>query len=354
MRLALIGPPQSGKTTLFSAITGQPVEASAYGQEQLAVVHVPDHRVHWLEKLESSKKITRATLEFVDVPGFALSTAEGRDAFLKHVPAMRDSDGLVAVVGGFTSASVPAYKDRVDPLADLAELRDELLFGDLEQVTARLERLEKQIGKPTPDREARKRQYDLLGRCKEALENEQPISAVIKNEEEAKLVRSFAFLTLKPLVAVVNVGEDHAADPPAFESDVANVCLGLCAEMEAEIAQLDEADRPAFMADLGLTEPAQNRMIRACYKGLGLISFLTASDMESRAWTIRAGDTAVEAAGKVHSDIARGFIRAETVAYDDLVAAGDMKAAKAAGKVRLEGKDYVVKDGDLILFRFNV
>jgi len=354
MRLALIGPPQSGKTTLFSAITGQPSDPAMFGQEQLATVHVPDERVNWLAKMEQSKKITLTTLEFVDIPGFGLATAQGRDDFLKHAPTMRNSDGLVAVVRDFDSKSVAAYKDRVDPMADLTELRDELLFGDLEQVTNRLQRLEKQLGKPTPDREHRKREYELLGRCKEALESEQAISSVVKNEEEAKLIRSLAFLTLKPLIAVVNVGEDDAADPPAFEYDGAKVCLSLSATMEAEIAQLDADDRPAFMEDLGLTEPAQDRMIRACYEGIGLISFLTCGPTESRAWTIPGQTTAVEAAGKIHSDIARGFIRAETVAYDDLVAAGDMKSAKAAGKVRLEGKDYLVKDGDVILFRFNV
>lgn len=354
MRVALIGPPQSGKTMLFSAITGQAVDAAAAVQEQVAVVQVPDERLEWLGRQQKPKKVTAAVLEFVDVPGFSLATGHGRAEFLRHVPSLRQCDGLVAVVRGFEDESVPAYRERIDPKADLEELETELVFGDLEQVTNRMERLEKQLRKPTQHKEEDNRELELLKRCNEALEDERPISTVLETEEEAKLLRSFAMLTEKPLIAVLNVSEQQAAEAAALEHPAARASISLCAKIEAEIAQLDQADRGEFLAELGIVEPARQRMVRACYEGLGLISFLTCNEQEARAWSVARGATAVEAAGKIHTDMVRGFIRAEVVAYADLAAAGGFKQAKAAGKIRLEGKGYEVQDGDVIQFRFNV
>jgi len=356
MRLALIGPPQSGKTSVFCAITGQVPDPAAAVQERVAVVSVPDERVEWLARLDGSKKKTPATLEFVDVPGFSLATAHDRAEFHRHMPTMRNSDGLVAVVRGFADESVPAYRKRIDPAADLEELQSELLFGDLEQITNRIERLEAALSKPLPakEKEAGNRELEVARRCKEALEQEKPVSTVLANEEEAKLVRSLALLTEKPLVAVLNVSEDAASDPPVLAYGGNAVNVSLCAKIEAELAELDAEDRSAFLADLGIAEPAGPRLIRACYEALGLVSFLTGGSDEARAWPVPRGTTALEAAGKIHTDIAKGFIRAETVAFSDLEAAGDMKQAKTAGKVRLEGKGYVVQDGDVIVFRFNV
>jgi GTP-binding protein YchF len=354
MKAALIGLPQSGKSTLFTAITGHSPAPAQTGQEHIASVKVPDPRLDVLARMFKPDRITQATLEFVDFPGFSLATPQGQGEFRRHAANLRTCDVLVAVVRAFSNPDVPPYRDRIDPAADLAELHTELVFADLEVVTGRMDRLKKQIAKPTSTREHDRRELALLERCQTALESDRALSGVTQFEEDRQTLKSFSFLTHRPLVVVINVDEtDLGKPPPLRREDLAHV-LTLSAPIEAEIAQLDAADRAVFLADLGITEPASDNLIHACYRAMGLISFLTVGDNEARAWSIPAGLTAVEAAGKVHTDMARGFIRAETVAFDDLAAAGDMKAAKAHGKVRLEGKGYVVKDGDVILFRFNV
>ena len=354
MKVALVGPPQSGKSSLFAAITGEPPDPAAMGREQLAAVHVPDARVEWLAELYKPKKITHATVEFVDIPGFSQETPQQQAEFRRHVATLRNCDGLVAVVRAFDNAAVQAYRDRVDPLADLQEIYTEMIFADLEVATKRIERLEKDITKPTPHQEQDKRELTLLSKIRDTLENEESLDAFLRSEKERKQIRSYAFLSLKPLIVVVNQDESKAAAAPPFEFGQARAVVSCCASAEQEIAQLDPEDRAAFLDDLGLTEPARDRLVQACYEGLGLISFLTYGDDECRAWTLPRGTSAVEAAGKIHSDIARGFIRAETVAFDDFKTAGDFKAAKAAGKVRLEGKEYPVADGDCIHYRFSV
>jgi len=354
MKVAFVGPLQSGKSTLFRAVTGQSAEGHHGPGEQLAVVKVPDPRLDFLHTLHPTAKKVEATMECVDVPGFSHETAAQQAEFRKTLPAVRQCDVLVAVVRAFTSPTVPAYRNRVDPRADLDELVAELSFCDLEQVANRIEKLEKAVKKPTRTREQEKRELELMKRCYEALENDQPIAAAIRSEEEKRMLTGFAFLTQRPLIVVVNVDDSQAAAPPPFVYENAHTTLALCAETEEQIAQLAPEDRAAFLEDLGVAESARDRLIRACYEAAGLISFLTVGDKEVRAWPIHKGTTALKAAGEVHTDIARGFIRAETVHYDELKAAGDMKAAKAAGKVRLEGKTYVVQDGDVITFRFNV
>lgn len=354
MRIALVGPPQSGKSTLYSAITGHSPDPGHSGTERMTTVLVPDRRLDFLTELFNPKKITPANLEFLDMPGVSLADAHGQAAFRRAMGSVRACDGIVLVVRAFESASVAAYRDRIDPAADLDELHTEFVFADLEQVSNRIEKLEKSAQKPTKTRDQELRELALMQRARTALENEAPVRTEIHNEEERTIAAGFGFLTLKPVVAVINVGEQDVAAPPTIEHAHAAATFSLSAEIEAEIAQLDESDRPAFLEDLGLAEPAQARMIRACYDAAGCISFLTGGPTDVRAWTIRKGDTALEAAGKIHTDIQRGFIRAETVAFDDLKAAGDMRAAKNAGKVRLEPKGYVVQDGDVITFRFNV
>jgi GTP-binding protein YchF len=351
MKFALIGPPQSGKSTLFTAITGQPPDPAQMSVERRAAVKVPDERLEFLAALYKPKKRTEATLEFIDVPGISLSDPHGQAEFRRYAADLRTCDGLVAVVRAFESPAVAPYRGRIDPKGDLDELHTELLFADLEQVTKRIEKLEKAATKPSKTQEAERRELALMQRIHALLEKEQPIGGAVHNEEEQKLSTSFGFLMQKPLLVVINVGEGDVQKPPAFEHPTAAGTIALSAEIEAEIAQLPAADRAAFLADLGLREPAKNRLIRACYDAVGLISFLTAGEEEVRAWTIRRNTPAVEAAGKIHTDIQRGFIRAETIAFSELKAAGDMKAAKAGGKVRLEGKAYIVQDGDVILFR---
>jgi len=356
MRVALVGPPLSGKSTLFAAVAeagGSHVDLSRPDQPHLAVVKVPDERLTWLAEQYQPRKVTPAELEFLDIPGFDLADEAGRNRAKSHLTAIRGSDGLLFVVRGFDDPAVPAYRHRVDPAADIKELADEMLFADLEQVAARIEKLQAALRKPTAQRDEQQRELQVMERLAEALQQERHIRDVPLSQAEAKRLRSFAFLSEKPALAVLNCGEQHLTEPPP--ADLAGVpCLSLSAKIEEEIAQLPPEQRGDFLADLGLAAPARDRLIRACYEQMKLISFLTASRAECRAWTVRAGTDAVTAAGEVHSDMARGFIRAETVSYDDLRAAGDMKAARAAGKIRLEGKGYTVRDGDVILFRFNV
>lgn len=348
MKAALVGLPASGKSTLFTAVTGTPSDPYAAPEVRHSVVRVPDERLRYLAKLYQPKKVTEATIEFVDVPGASLDDAAGQDEWRRLLPQVRLADVLVVVVRDFENDSVPAYKDRIDARADFQAVWEEFIFADLDAVTTRLERLEKALKKPTRTHEAEKREQALLLRCKEALEAEQPLSTVLRGEDERRQLASFAFLTEKDVVCVRNVSEDRARDAVPLDVPYVKASIALSAEIEAEIAQLDETERAVFLSDLGLTEPARDRLIRACYRAGGMISFLTMGPDEVRAWTLREGATAVDAAAQIHTDLANAFIRAETVAYDDLVAHVDLKGAKAAGKVRKEGKHYIVKDGDIL------
>lgn len=356
MRVALIGPPLSGKSTLFEAVArtgGSNVDMSRPDQPHLAVVKVPDERLAWLARKYQPKKLTPAELDFLDLPGFDLSDQAGRTRAKLHWTAMRQSDMLVFVVRSFQGDSAPPYRNRIDAAADVEELLSEMIFADLEQVTNRIEKLEVSVRKPTGHRDEQMRELDLMKRLCDTLESEKPIADAIACDSEAKLIRSFSFLSEKPVLVALNVSEqDAAGSGPAHVHG--QPCIQLSAEIENELAQLDEDERGEFLADLGIAAPARDRLIRACYEALDLASFLTYGPDECRAWTVPASCPAVEAAGEIHSDISRGFIRAETVAFEDLRAAGDFKAARAAGKIRLEGKNYPVQDGDVITFRFNV
>jgi len=355
MRVALVGPAQSGKSTLFSAVAeagGSHVDLSRPDQPHLAVVKVPDARVDALADHYKPKKITHAELEFLDLPGFDLSDEASRARARTHWTAMRQSDMLVLVTRSFKDDTVPEYRNRIDPVADAEEIKTELLFADLDQVTSRIEKLEASVKKLTVRRDEQLKELELMKRLLEALENEKSVADAVKNDTEARLLRSFAFMSQKPLLVVLNCDEGDMGSP---QEELAGLpCIKLSARIEQEIAQLPPEDRSVFLEDLGLKESARDRLIRACYDRLHLISFLTAGEDECRAWTIPAGTDAVTAAEEIHSDIARGFIRAETVSYEDFQAAGDIKGAKAAGHVRLEGKTYIVRDGDIINFRFNV
>ncbi|MBS3734916.1 MAG: YchF family ATPase [Phycisphaerae bacterium] len=356
MRVALIGPRQSGKSILLAAVAeagGSHVDLSRPDQPHRAVVKVPDPRVDWLAEQYRPKKVTYAELEFVDTPGYDLRDEAGRQHAKAHWPLVRQSHMLLPVVRAFDDATVPAYRDRVDPVADVEELLAELLFADLEQVTNRVEKLSESVRKPTPRRNEDQRELELMQRLQQTLEAERPVAEAVRTDAEEKLIRSFAFLSLKSLLVVVNSSEAQLDDPPP-EMPAGLPAMRISAKIEEEIAELPADERAAFLADLGVSASARDVLIRACYERMNLVSFLTYGEDECRAWTVPAGTRAVEAAGEIHSDIARGFIRAETVAFDDLQAAGDIKSARAAGTLRLEGKDYVVADGDVITFRFNV
>jgi hypothetical protein len=349
MKVALIGLPQSGKSTLFMAVTGQKHETHGALQPVHAVVRVPDSRLAYLTELSRPKKVTEATIEFIDFPGCSLDDAKGKETWRRLLPDLRQAELLVVVVRDFQNASVPTFRGRIDAPADFAFLWEELIFADLDTVTTRIERLEKSLKKPSKTHDADKRELGVLTKCREALENAKPLASVLTSEEEQRQVANFTFVTEKPIVCVRNVADDQAASAEPLVVEHVVDSTALCASIEAEIALLDPADRPAFLADLGLIEPARDRLIHLCYQACGLISFLTMGPEEVRAWTVAKGTTAVEAAARIHTDLARGFVRAETVSYEDLVAHKDMKGARAAGKVRKEGKSYVVADGDVIL-----
>jgi len=348
MKAAIIGLPQSGKSTVFAAATGKNVDPFASPQVHSAVVRVPDGRLDWLTQLCKPKKTIPATFELADIPGCALSDAKGREDWRRLLPTMRDAQLLVVVVRDFQNPYVPAYGDRIDAQGDFDEVWAELVFSDLEAVTNRITKLDQSLKKPTKTHDAETAEKALLQRCQQALEAESPLATALHTEAEKVSLSSFGFLTEKPIVCVRNVSDDCIASAEPIKADHAVGHVVMSASIEAEIAQLDSGDRPAFLAEMGIDTPASDRLIQTCYKALGLISFLTMGPDEVRAWTIRKGSTAQEAAGKIHTDLARGFIRAETVAYDDLVANANMKGAKAAGKVRKEGKTYVVADGDIL------
>ena len=360
MKIAIIGLANSGKTTVFNALTRGTAETAAYTSGQLEpnlmTVKVPDPRLEVLARMFSPKKVTPADVQYVDVGGLSSGARQSGGlppALLNYIGG---ADALLHVVRAFEDEVVAHPEGSVDPARDVAAVDLELVFSDLGIIERRLTKLNAEIGKmASKDRELRIAERDLLLRLQGALEAETPIRDVDLSDEEERLLRGYQFLTAKPLLLVVNIGEDRIKDPPSFayphrHSDV----VAICGKVEAELAQLDDEDARAFMDDLGITEVARDQVIARSYELLGLMSFLTAGPDEVRAWTIRRNTPAVEAAGAIHSDIQRGFIRAEIVAYDDLVKAGGMNEAKKAGVVRLEGKQYVVKDGDVCHFLFNV
>jgi ribosome-binding ATPase len=355
VKVALVGMMQSGKSTILSAISGKEMPAAAIGQIWEAVVPVPDERLDWLTALYKPKKTVHATINCLDLPGFSFTDEHGRVAARKLVNQVRTADMLVLVVRTFENPSVPAYRDRVDVRAELKELLDEILWADLEAITNRVEKLEAQVNKPTKTQAKDKAELEVQKKLQAAIEAGTPLRTVVEGVD-VEMTKSFGFLTLKPMIVLVNAGEGEAEKAWDFKGIVHESVpvVGMCAKLEKELSQLDPESRAEFMKDLGVKESGAGKFIAGCYEALGLISFLTSGEDEVRAWPITRGTTALDAAGKIHSDIKRGFIRAETVAYSDIHALGDEKAVKAAGKMRLEGKQYVVQDGDIINFRFNV
>jgi GTP-binding protein YchF len=361
LRTALIGFPSSGKTTLFQLMTSH-YEAPRAGHGKLetsmGVARVPDERLNRLAAIYTPRKTTPATVEFADLAGTGRTGAQA----LLDVAPYRNADALVHVVRAFRDPSVLHHTDEIRPAADAQAMEDELLLADLAVTEKRLERIERDLKKGrTPELE---RERDLLVRCKAALEDGRPLRGVEMTDDERKLLRGFQFLSAKPLLLVINMDEAdtglladgakaaHAAGLDAFLSRAGTRAVAVCAKIELEIAQLDEADAQAFLGDLGLAEPGVSRVIRTTYDLLGYISFLTAGEDECRAWSIPRGTPAVVAAGEIHTDISRGFIRAEVVRYEHLVARGSIAACREHGEVRLEGKEYIVEDGDVINFRF--
>jgi len=361
MKTAIIGLANSGKTTIFNALTGLNLETTSYatlaGDPHTGIVRVPDSRLDRLTEIFTPKKTTQATVEYVDYLGLTKGDMEQNR---KVFDLIRDADAIVHVVRGFADEMIAHPLGSVGPRCDAETVELEMIFGDLELVDKRLTRMEEGAKKGKKPDEV---EVQLLRKCKEALENERALRDVDFTEEEQKAMRSLQFMSIKPQLIVLNVAED-ALDTDGTRAITGEIekfftgrhvrVIGLCGKIEMEIAQLPSDEAAVFLDDLGIAEPALNKLIRLSYDLLGLISFLTAGEDEVRAWTIRRGTDAQRAAGKIHSDIERGFIRAEVVAYDDFIAHGSMAGAKEKGLVRLEGKTYEVKDGDIINFRFNV
>ncbi len=356
MKVALLGLLQSGKSTILSAVSGKKIPPIGSTSIEEAIVPVPDERLGWLTDYYKPKKTVYATIDCLDLPGFNFTDEHGRAAARRLINQIRTVELLVLVVRSFENPAVPAYRNKLNPAGDLAELKIEMLLADLELVATRIERLEKQVHKPTKTQSQDKAELALQKKLQDAIESEKPISSAIETEAELKIIKSLGFLTLRPIVVAVNVSEDQLDKKIDFSGEIESSVpvIAMCAKLEHELAQLDDESRAEFMADLYITESAASKFVESCYSALGLISFLTVGSDEVRAWPIKQGTIAHNAAGKVHSDIQRGFIRAETFTFDDLKEVESEKALKAAGKIRLEGKDYIVKDGDIINFRFNV
>ncbi len=352
MHVGIIGFARSGKTTLFNAITGASAAVGAFGNRDanVAVVKVPDARVDRLEELYKPKKKTYAEFRFVDVAPNESSANEKAlaDAALNE---LKNADALVHVVRCFRNPDVMHPLGKVDPVRDCRALEEELLLTDLAVVEKRLQRMEKEKKKGP--------ELEVLTRLLEAGSEGTSFRLLDLSAQDLQPITGFGFLSLKPLMLLGNYGEASIGKPDpsglsAYAAENKLALVELCGAMEMEVNQLPQAERAAFRDDLGLGEESRTRFLTTAYDMLGLMSFLTAGEPEVRAWTIRKNTKAVEAAGVIHSDIQRGFIRAETVRFDDLIAAGTIAKAKEKGHVRLEGKEYVMQDGDVVLFRFNV
>lgn len=361
MEIGIIGLPQAGKTTLFNALTGLNVDLGYAGGRKnanRAVAFVPDPRLEKLSALFKPKKTVHSTVNYIDIGGLSGEGAAKGGFPAEFLQALRPCEALLLVLRDFENAAAPHPDGPPAPARELRAIQDELLLSDLAVCEGRIERIEKSLMK-VKDKDLQ-RELEVLRLCHERLESELPLRGLELDENQLRVLRAYAFLTLKPLLVVLNVGENAIGDESGLEAlakEAGEEGLRFCqvaARIEMELAQMGEEDAAEFLAEYGITERALDRVLRESFSLLGMLTFFTVGEDECRAWTIRRGSTAPVAAGAIHSDIQKGFIRGEVVAHEDLLAEGSMAACKDKGSFRLEGREYVVKEGDVVHFRFNV
>ena len=363
MKLGIVGLPNVGKSTLFNSITKAGAECANYPfctiEPNVGVVPVPDERLDALAKMYNPEKITNAIIEFVDIAGLVKGASKGEGLGNKFLSHIRETDAICEVVRCFNDSNIVHVDGSIDPIRDIETINLELIFADIETVNKRLDKARKNLKASKSYQE----EVDLLERIKENLENGISARALEFNEDEQKLVKDMFLLTTKPILYIANISEEqmeNADNDPLvqkvkeYASKENAEVIPLCVKIEEELSGLDDNDKKEMLDALGLDESGLDKVIKKSYDLLGLMSFLTAGEPEVRAWTIKKGTKAPQAAGKIHSDIERGFIKAEVISFDELMKCGSMVTAKEKGLVRQEGKDYIMQDGDIVLFKFNV